>query len=619
MSELNAQFYFAWVNPGTAFNAGVHNVKDEQIISFKVEHREGEFASLQISIKNPRVSLLSASRKQWAWLSWDKGQGISPLFYGRLVGIPTDIHREAITLEFIARPTDYDARKLTLANTLKVFPYYDPVFFQEDQRATADVAWEARTEIWDINRVSHEVTSTDLLVGEDGLEDFAASEVPYDSVSINFDGTPIRTVQCTAQCSWSQVSARSGGLYLLPIGFTIDSYTGAGLVSTWPKPGDKLDGGWTAGAATFARTDIENVDSVSHNSTVTGDDGSTASVSSSFPAWGGNFLDPFEKGQKFETQHGASMTVGINGQQASASQSSSGFYIALHTVAAQLDFGYDVSRSRTESVAVTVQANVQPIITLPGEEEVTVLTLSLAPVDDLISGVAPIGDPQRRSYFQTARGLQSIEYMLMVCRAKIAIAARAVRVTFDCLFDRAVDLSLRKNARLFDSRIPGGHALGKIVSYSFEAQEGKIVGHVEIASCIGTGDEVTEEAGDPVYVDGYVDGYQQRTNDVHVVGPSAIGYSRNIGAITDDGIIFPIRSLPVRDFEIENPPAYASEPWMPNSVSPANLEELISKQAETNYTFIRVELPNLDAGPFQSNFNVTVTQLELPQQINLGD
>jgi hypothetical protein len=73
-------FYFAWVNSGTAFNPLVHNVQDEVITAVHVEQAEGEFASLDITVKNPKIGLLSVGRMVWAWLSWrDAGRHIAPV------------------------------------------------------------------------------------------------------------------------------------------------------------------------------------------------------------------------------------------------------------------------------------------------------------------------------------------------------------------------------------------------------------------------------------------------------------------------------------------------------------------------------------------------------------
>ena len=56
----------------------------------------------------------------WAWLSWDSGADVVPLFFGRLVGVPTDVNRELVTLAFTARPADFVDRKVAKAETLKV-------------------------------------------------------------------------------------------------------------------------------------------------------------------------------------------------------------------------------------------------------------------------------------------------------------------------------------------------------------------------------------------------------------------------------------------------------------------------------------------------------------------
>ena len=136
---------------------------------------EGEFANLTVEIRNPRIGLLSPGRKRWAWLSWNNGSEVIPLFFGRLVGVPGNLQQEIVTLQFTARPADYDARKQSLAETLKVAPYYDPVWIAADKRDDPDVVLEARSQIWHIDRVSHAVTVSDLLVGEDGLLEFLES------------------------------------------------------------------------------------------------------------------------------------------------------------------------------------------------------------------------------------------------------------------------------------------------------------------------------------------------------------------------------------------------------------------------------------------------------------
>jgi hypothetical protein len=63
-------FYFAWVAASeTSFDPNVHNREDEDVFGFTVEHSEGDFAGLEIEIRNPRVGLLAPARKVHAFLA----------------------------------------------------------------------------------------------------------------------------------------------------------------------------------------------------------------------------------------------------------------------------------------------------------------------------------------------------------------------------------------------------------------------------------------------------------------------------------------------------------------------------------------------------------------------
>src|SRR4051812_18406017 len=121
----------------------------------------------------------------------------------------------------------------------------------------------------------------------------------------------------------------------------------------------------------------------------------------------------------------------------------------------------------------------------------------------------PIGDLNRRSYFPSDRGMQSLQYVVQLARAQIVARARAVKIKWKCTFGRAANLSLRRNGLLHDRRIPGGQAVGKIVGYALSLTGGEASGEVTIACCIGYGGAIAAAPGAPCYVvQGYVDGYQ---------------------------------------------------------------------------------------------------------------
>jgi len=185
-------FYFAWVDQGEAWDGAVHARQDEKVLSFEIQHDEGELPTLSIVVKNPKIGLLAPGRKLWAWFTVDDGDTITPAFYGRLIGIPTDLLGEACTLLIVAKPVDFADQKIALAETLKVRPWYDPVWIDEASRDDPDTVLEAYSKLWHIDRISHLVTVSDVLSGEDGLIDFQQADAFYDSVSLSLNAAPPR-------------------------------------------------------------------------------------------------------------------------------------------------------------------------------------------------------------------------------------------------------------------------------------------------------------------------------------------------------------------------------------------------------------------------------------------
>ena len=238
---MSGPFYFAWV-AATETTFGVeHQREDEKVLDLKIEHAEGELPSLEVEIENPRVGLLAPGRNIWAWLSWFDGTSVVPLFFGRLVGIPSDIFAETVTLSLIAKPNDYAEQKQALGRAMKVRPYYDPVWMDVADRDNPDAILEGYSALWHVDRVTHVVTASDVLTGEDGTEQFDESEVPYDSVSFSVGEAPLRKVSVDARLTWTQQASGAidlGAKY-------VETLTGASLLGGWPKGGESIGGGWT--------------------------------------------------------------------------------------------------------------------------------------------------------------------------------------------------------------------------------------------------------------------------------------------------------------------------------------------------------------------------------------
>ena len=298
------------------------------------------------------------------------------------------------------------------------------------------------------------------------------------------------------------------------------------------------------------------------------------------------------------------------------------------SVTATLRIGYDVERVYKEHIRFTLVANVQPIVTLPGEDEVLALSVNGADVGEPIDGELPIGDVRRRQYFPTDRGLQSTEYLIALARAHLLVRSRAVEVEFQCRFERAVALSCRKNARLFDGRLPGGNALGKIIRYSFSANgdSGELIGDVTIGCAIGYGGAVTEIAGEPTWVDDdYVeDDYQEHDGQIIVLGPGDVGYSPPGGDPQDDGldILHGIHKWDVVSAEDILWKAEFQRLAIISNTNPLLLTtqqfgEQVKNVLKVIPTTIKFTLKPIEGGPFESAYDITVSQLEVPAMINL--
>lgn len=579
-------FFFAWVAPTETTFGIEHQVEDEKVIGIALTHGEGGFAKADIKVKNPRTGLLAPVRDQWAWLSWVDPQnptaGAVALLFGRIVGLPQQVQGNAITLSFLARPADYDAVKRALAETMKLAPFWDPVFLNEDSRDDPDTVLQGYTHAWHVDRVTHAVTASDILNGEDGLVDFGEDflresldpsygQPPLTSVKvsavINWDQAAVGTVDFTAQLLAAFAAAGSGNNQ------SIRSLTGDGLMLDFPEQDDRIGSGWSFDGCSVVRTDGFVAPQDYHQVVLTNGTGQ-------FPVW---------------------------------------------TMRPVFKADYDVSRKRQETLSFTLNADCQAIVTDPGGEDIAEIKVSGdadepvdAPDTDNPLGALPIGDVRNRAYFPTARGRQSLEYLICLARGAILERSRAVSVTFSVPFRDGLDLSCRKNARIVDPRLPGGEATGKIVAYTLSVADGRMLASVTIGCTVGKGNTVSTIPGNPVYVDdGYVDlGYQLYAGATLMPVAGEVTYEE-FGQIppNDDGIDFFAMdpATLVEDITIINP--------LPTqqAVLSAFQPDLAAAIDALNQVFTEVdgEFKLLKGGPFITDYPITVSALMVPKTLDL--
>lgn len=611
---MESLFYFAWVDEDETDFADEHIRNDEQVLSASITQTEGDFARLEVEIINPRMGLLAPGRKIWAWLSEridesseseSEGEsesevGVRPLFFGRLVGVPEDINADTVTLAFIARPRDYNLQKTAVAETLKVAPYWDPIWFNPDTVDDPDNTLESRPALWHIDPVTHVVSSSHIITGEDGTLTFGGDEVFADSVHVAYGQPPAREVNITASVSWDQKAKGAlniSQMFGFGASYSILTYTAAGLLTNWPKAGAGIGGGWKV-----RRGEVKG-------GGATPIWGYMNSLKYSFPPGNAHHVTVPE----WATPHVVLNTL----------FPAHVFQVPLQRLTPTLEVEFDVSRSRSESVVIGLQADVQDILTDPEGAEVLDLSFSsseiVSPVDP--GGVLPLRRASSRAYFSTDRGAQSLEYLIAVGRAQLLMRARTVEVSFEVPWSvaRAKGVTLRKSAVIEDPNIPGGIAAGKIVEYakSINGDTGDSVCLIKIACTIGRGNTVTADPGEAEYVetDYVTDEYQVFAGGYVMPLPGEIAYQSINGVPpTDDGVDFDritssyVLSVTKTNSHLEQAAAMGTKAASPNDVF---------TRLNTVPTTFELQMRPLTGGPFHTNYEVHTTTLSVPKTIDL--
>jgi hypothetical protein len=677
-------FFFAWCDVDQPFDASVLR-EDEIVFAFDLAHQEGQIPTLSIDVKNPHIGLLAPGRSQWVWLSYQPQTGAAvPLFYGRLVALPSNLLGEVVTLQFVARPDDYLAQKQALADTMMVEPFYDPIWIDPTKLTDPDTVLETYAMMWHVDRITHEVSVSDILFGEDGTEEFQPEDSFYDSVSISFAQSPQTQVVFTGTVQWTQAAT---GFIPLP-DVSLSAWNGQQIVNDWPKTGDQLSNGWSVAYGTITNWS----DQLGGGSTTVVDVGGTTTSlpSSSIDTSGGigtttqlpsllgvqpnvpttskaHSISISWQNEEKTHQDGDTMSINLNiqyddegkmggkivnesgslvlGDPATGTPASSSLNISwtrtvgepqvapptappapvtsggtgeqpitIPSLFGQLTMQYDLSLPHTETINFVMTSDIQAIVLLPPDEAVNQIQLSMHGSDvglplDNGGTTMPIGDPGRSIFFSTDRGLLAVQYPMLVARASLALAARAAKITFDCMFERALDLSCRKNALLKDSRLPGGQAIGKITEYHIKADgdKGTLIGSVQIESAIGNGNSIVVNVGTPTYVEeGYVTVGYQFYSDATVTLPTG-----------DANIVLPPITAPDNSLSLPLTFEQVVEVFQIHEGTPVDL--VTGGQAATaDPTWLEIALVPVTGQNFATTYDFGNSTLVLPKLIDLA-
>lgn len=560
-----ATFYFAFVESTDSTFDNAFKRNDADVFSFELTHEEGQFPRLEIQIKNPRQALLSSSRKQWCWLSYENGNLFSPLFFGRIIGAPEQIQNEIIKLNYLAKPKDFQNQKEAIAAGLRTLPLFDPIWIQPEKRLDPDIVLESRPVLWHIDRTSLNVSLSHIIDGEDGTIDLN-NNVIYDSVDVNYSTPPLEKVDVEGTVTWTEkvkgvINLGSSLKYL-------ETFTGNGLLSAWPEYGTDIGGNWTVGVAKIVRLDTLTRDLKIF----------------SFYDTNTNRIAAFPVYQ---------------------------FYI-------NQKMNYKADRARSETVKFTVYGGVQNIFANKTEEMTDIFSVSTTDIDKPIDeNTPPLVKNLTRTYFKIPRGRQSIEYLMAVATTKILSRSRSVIVSGQTNFESGIGFSCRKNLTFDDSRVSSNIFVGKIIDYTLfcNGDTGETGAKFTIGCSVGNGAITTVASGSPTYVDNYVSGYQFYDGAEFLFPSGGITFQDFSNArINDDGLDFSnfTKSNALFLVKILNPyneqvgRLYASGSARYNAWT-----------LNINATEVIIVMKDIETGPFETTYNLNVSELSVPKSIDL--
>jgi hypothetical protein len=532
-------------------------------------------------------------------------------------------------------------------------PYY-PAWIDPTKRADPDTVLECRSALWFVDRITHNMSITDIVNGEDGTIDISADEVLYDSLKVGSAGNPpITSVTMVGQANWTQGSVSAG--FQVPNAYGSKAVlNGSSIVSSWPKTGDTIAGGYkvTEGFC----NDVLNIGVLqpvnktwsyeNRAKTHTVGDVMTSTVSwTLFPAGGHSFISniatqtglvPAASTVAYQENEGGGYSsydpyASIDGATMGSDQVMIPMHVSYNVIMVPnwridygLSLGIDAGAKVSETIQFTIYADLQPIAILPDPTLVTT-TIQLS-TQDLASdttggsdGVTPPVSSSSDSFANTAEGNLAVGYMVAVARAAIRKAARAVTATCTTTFAKAVTFSLRKNARIFDNRIPAGHCEGKITAYSF-GFDGEIeTGTVEILPAVGNiavnVNVVAPTSGTPVWVDNFVDNWQQENGGITLIpGVDTFG---DVGYAVDPYLSGGVTALSAADCVV------AAE-WQTGTVQvQTGSDDLPGGGTRTYFntfetTKFHLELAPLSGINLGANVIVVVTPLHMLKQIDLS-
>jgi hypothetical protein len=460
---MSGTIYFAYVDPGVPFDDSVHNVQDENVFDLQIQQRENSFATATVLIQNPRQGLLAPARKTRVYISKQVGATVKLLFAGRLVGFPLDFGQETISMEFISQADNWQTTQDAFLQTLKVAPYYNPIFIPEENRNDVAEILSGYSSLVHWNRTTEAISLSDIIKGSTFID--LGNDKVVDGWSSELGDPPVKAIDITVEAQWEQRGlGRADCSEKIRQEFT-NTAIGSPQINTLTPLA--LERGWQGVRVPSGYEVVEN---------------KLVPESNAFGLTQGNLRS------SIVTVAGVDYPTAVELEPPTRQLTVPRVWYS-GTLVLQAEY----RQKRRESVSISLTVDSQDISLNLDQAE----TLSLRVQDPTAVAQGEILDVGKPSFFMNGAvlstdGIEALEHALIRARARLIKASRVVETTFIVGLEEVIDIDCDTSIRFEDDRLPGGSIRGKVIGYTLNIpSEGNETATVTIASVIGRGTDST--------------------------------------------------------------------------------------------------------------------------------
>lgn len=549
--------HFAWLPAPAAFDPVTHAVFNEPWRSLTIEGVEGQSAVASVDVQNPQTGLLAPGRNKYAQISLTRDGTVHHLFAGRVVGAPSGLSGDFMTLSLDARFGDIDGAIAAAVAPYKVTPGWDPLFVDPARVNEPMEVLEGYHAHLFVDHRNQAIRVSDALLGSavsttaatPGLGDIMI-EIP---AGLGFaHGVRVRVWyrdDFTEHFSGPIDSYEDGVLIV-----TADAFAGSTERSNWVVSldivADDIDGdSINVSVEHKPYTGVKTVIQAQWTQAATDD----VSLTEAIKAASGRptirtLSNPEDFANNWPPAGGAingtsGYTVKTSSLVMQNSIESTGEILVgwstfeafgIKTYSPELTVTFALQQKRVEAATFTLTGNAQDVIADLSQVQLQEFSLQ---------DVGPeLPSPSHGSFFLTDRGREALNHGMQRTRVTLAESQRCVTTEFATIGWplEVLYLSCDHSVCVHSPKLPGGLAIGKAAQYSKVMNESGRSCSVTLKCSVGKGYTLATAENDNDYVqtdyigDGYFSGGGAVVN---TGGPAPLAYETFADQAPTDSLV----------------------------------------------------------------------------------